>query len=308
MIEMERLGIIMGPDPEFGKYARFNPGVHWDGSQMHVLYRASDSAISDKSTYSTTIGYARVALDGTVLSDSNAAVIRPEVPEEKMGCEDARIVRIDGKTLVFYTAFSGETTRVVVASTTDFTNYQRLGMIDNGYRDKDAFVFPERVGKKIAYVHRVEPGIQVEFVDELEDLFGPTFWSDYASQVQDRTVLRPEQSWEAAKIGGGAPPLRTEAGWLLIYHGVSEDRHYSAGAALLDIENPRKCLARLPYPLLEPREEYERFGDVANVVFPEGAFIHDGVLYVVYGAADTHIAFARIRISDLLSELGRYRR
>ena len=308
MVEVTRLGVIMGPDPGFGRYARFNPGVYWDGSQMHVLYRASDSTISDKTTYATTIGHARVLLDGTIIADSNGPVIQPESPEERMGCEDARIVGLDDRLLVFYTAFSGETTRVVVASTEGFSGYQRLGLIDNGYRDKDAFVFPERIGKRIAYVHRVEPGIQIEFVDEVDELFEGAFWHGYAEHVEERTVLRPEQPWEAVKIGGGAPPIRTAAGWLLIYHGVSEERRYSAGAALLDIENPRVCLARLPYPLLEPQEEYERVGDVPNVVFPEGAFVHDGVLYIVYGAADTRIGFASVSVSDLLSELDRYRR
>ena len=77
MIKIERLGVIMGPEPGFGTCARFNPGVHWDGSHIHVLYRASDSAISEKATYATTIGHATVALDGTVVADSNAPVIRP---------------------------------------------------------------------------------------------------------------------------------------------------------------------------------------------------------------------------------------
>jgi len=308
MIEIERLGVIMGPDPGFGTCARFNPGVYWDGLHMHVLYRASDSAISKKATYATTIGHAKVAIDGTIVEDSNAPVIRPELPEEQMGCEDARIVRLDDRLLIFYTAFSGETTRVAVATTTDFSSYRRLGLIDNGYRDKDAFVFPERIGGKVAYVHRVEPGIQIEFVDELEELYQKAFWHDYAKRVDERTVLRPEQPWEAAKIGGGAPPIKTAAGWLLIYHGVSDDRHYSAGAALLDTEDPRVCLARLPYPLLKPREEYELVGDVPNVVFPEGAFVHDEVLYIVYGAADTRIGLARVSLSDLLGELDRHRR
>jgi predicted GH43/DUF377 family glycosyl hydrolase len=94
----------------------------------------------------------------------------------------------------------------------------------------------------------------------------------------------------------------------VIYHGVSVERRYSAGAALLDGDDPRVCIARLPYPLIEPAEEYERNGDVPNVVFPEGAFIHDGTLYIVYGAADKRIALARVGVSHLLSELGRHRR
>jgi predicted GH43/DUF377 family glycosyl hydrolase len=307
MLYLQRLGAIMSPRTgDLGTFARFNPGVYWDGRVMHVLYRASDSAIADKSKYVTTIGYASLRLDGTVLNDLNEAVIRPEVPEERMGCEDARIVRLDRQLLVFYTAYDGKTTRVAVSRTEDFRTFSRLGIIDSGFRDKDAFCFPERIGGKVAYVHRVEPGIQIEFVARLEDLFDESHWRDYQSKVSDRTIMGPEQEWEAAKIGGGAPPVRTDAGWLLVYHGVSEERRYCAGAALLDLRDPRRVIARLPYPILEPEMAYERVGDVPNVVFPEGAFVHGGELYVVYGAADSHIAAASIDLGELLDELMRH--
>jgi predicted GH43/DUF377 family glycosyl hydrolase len=223
-----------------------------------------------------------------------------------MGCEDARIVKLNGRLLIFYTAYSGDTTRVAVATTDDFRSYSRLGIIDNGYRDKDAFAFPERVDGRLAYVHRVEPGIQVELADTLDELFDPGYWEGYAEKVAARTIMLPAEPWEARKIGGGAPPVRTDAGWLLIYHGVSDEGRYCAGAALLDGRDPQQVLARLPYPILEPEEEYERIGDVPNVVFPEGAFVHDDTLYVVYGAADTCIAMASVPVGELLAELRRH--
>ena len=307
MVHLKRLGLVMGPESDgLGRCARFNPGVYWDGRVMHVLYRASNSDIADKSNYATTIGYASVRLDGTVVSDLNESVIVPQTPEERMGCEDARIVRIDDRLLVFYTAFDGKMARVAVAETNEFREFRRLGIVDSSFRDKDAFCFPERINGKVAYVHRVEPGIQIELVDELEDLFDAAYWADYGSRAAVRTVFGPTYEWEGAKIGGGAPPVRTDAGWLMIYHGVSEERRYCAGAALLSLEDPRRVVARLPYPILEPETEYERSGDVPNVVFPEGAFLHEGTLYVVYGAADRYVGMASIGIDRMLDELSQH--
>jgi len=107
-----------------------------------------------------------------------------------------------------------------------------------------------------------------------------------------------------------SPPVKTAAGWLFTYHGVApEAGHnvYRMGLALLDLENPSKVIARLPYPVLEPVEAYERVGDIPTVVFPVGAYIHDGQMVISYGAADRVTALASAPVAEILNELGRHR-
>ena len=115
--------------------------------------------------------------------------------------------------------------------------------------------------------------------------------------------MKSEQPWEARKIGAGPPPVRTDKGWLLIYHGVDEDRVYRAGAALLDLEEPWKVIARTPEPILEPEEEYELVGDVPNVVFPEGAVVIGDELLVFYGAADKVCCVATAPLEEFIEHL-----
>lgn len=113
-------------------------------------------------------------------------------------------------------------------------------------------------------------------------------------------LLKPEREWEALKIGAGAPPIRTDRGWLIIYHGVSNEKVYSVGAALLDLKKPNQILGRTKRPLLVPELGYERLGDVNNVVFPTGACIVDGELFVYYGGADKVCCLATANLDVLL--------
>ena len=119
-------------------------------------------------------------------------------------------------------------------------------------------------------------------------------------------MLDPVYKHESSYIGGGCPPIETEYGWLLIYHGVektSRGNVYSACAALLDLDNPLKEITRLPFPLFSPEYEWELKGEVNNVVFPTGTALFGNTLFIYYGAADTHIACASVCLSALLTEL-----
>jgi predicted GH43/DUF377 family glycosyl hydrolase len=125
-------------------------------------------------------------------------------------------------------------------------------------------------------------------------------------QFDDCIVLSPKYDHEINYIGGGCPPIETAHGWLMIYHGVHDTIKgyvYSACAALLDLNDPRKELARLPYPLFVPEKEWELKGEVNNVCFPTGAVVFDDRLYVYYGAADERIATASMSVKALLAEL-----
>jgi predicted GH43/DUF377 family glycosyl hydrolase len=142
-------------------------------------------------------------------------------------------------------------------------------------------------------------------IDTLEDLT-IEFWKEYFINFQDHILLSPKYDHEISYIGGGCPPIETALGWLLIYHGVKDSLEgyvYSACAALLDLDNPQKEIARLPYPLFEPEYEWELKGEVNNVCFPTGAVVFDDTLYIYYGAADERIACASVSLPNLLEEL-----
>jgi predicted GH43/DUF377 family glycosyl hydrolase len=240
------------------------------------------------------------------LYDANKKVIYPTLPEEAMGCEDPRIVEFENEIYIFYTAFDGVKARVAIARTDDFIKYEKLGVINHYSWDKDAFIFPERIQGKIAYLHRVEPGIQLDYFNSFDQLLSNTNWENYEDKVASSTIIHREHLWENQKIGGSVPPIKTEKGWLLLYHAVDDAFVYRGSVALLDLKNPAKVIARIPYPLLEPEEDYEKYGDVNNVVFPEGAYIFGKELFIYYGVADKYIALAKIGLKELLDELDKY--
>lgn len=307
MIKFEKLGIVMRPlKDQFGSFARFNPGIWLKDGIVHMLYRATNSDIKDGANYISYIGYAKLDTSTHILYDSNERVIYPTLPEEIKGCEDPRIVEFEGSFYVFYTAYDGITARVAIAKTEDFIEYKKLGVIKHFTWDKDAFIFPERINGMIAFLHRISPNIQLDYFESFDELLSINKWADYKNKIETSTIMKSEYFWENQKIGGSVPPIKTEMGWLLLYHAVDDKFVYRGSIALLDLENPSKVIARIPYPLLEPKEEYEVFGDVNNVVFPEGAYIYEGELFIYYGAADKYIAVAKIEVEQLLAELIKY--
>ena len=307
MIKFKKMGIVMKPlKDQFGSFARFNPGIQLKDGIVHMLYRATNSDIKDRENYISFIGYAKFDIYTNILYDSNEKVIYPTLPEEIKGCEDPRIIEFENSFYVFYTAYDGKKARVAIAKTDNFIEYTKLGVINNCFWDKDAFIFPERIGGKIAYLHRVEPNIQLDYFESFDQLLSINSWLNYEEKIESSTIMKPNYFWETLKIGGSVPPIKTEKGWLLLYHAVDEKLVYRGSVALLDLKNPSKVLARIPYPLLEPEEEYELIGDVNNVVFPEGGYIHNDELHIYYGAADKYIALARIGIDELFDELERF--
>lgn len=307
MIKFKRMGIVMKPlKDQFGSFARFNPGIQLKDGVVHMLYRATNSDIKDSVNYISYIGYARLDMDTNILYDSNDKVIYPTLPEEVKGCEDPRIVEFEGSYYIFYTAFDGIKARVAIARTDNFEKYEKLGIINNLYWDKDAFIFPERINGKIAYMHRIDPSIQLDYFESFADLLSVDAWSDYKGRIKNSTIMKSKFFWENKKIGGSVPPIKTANGWLLLYHAVDDSFVYRGSVALLNLKNPSRVVSRIPYPILEPEEEYELNGDVNNVVFPEGAYINGGELFVYYGAADKYIALAKIGIDELLDELDKY--
>lgn len=309
MLKVERLGVLLAPEKE--RFAKFNAGMIRVGDKVHMLYRSAESFDGESATgfryKENFVAHAELDLNGKLIKDDKAPVIAPCGQFDTAGIEDPRIVEFEGVFYIFYTCFDLKLARVGVSKTLDFISYERIGVIPTNKYDKDAFMFPERIGGKIAYIHRIESTIQIDYFDRIDDLFNPAYWSAY--DVSKTEVITGKYDWEDVKVGGSVPPVKTEDGWLFIYHGVGSDKNpfcYRAGAALLDPENPSKVIARLPYPILEPTEDYELNGDINNVVFPQGVFLNGDDMYMSYGGADTVVAIAKMSLKELLSELKKY--
>jgi len=304
-------GPILSPIPEHSWESRavFNPGIAQDGEIIHMLYRA---VVGDNFS---SLGYAKLDHDGHVIDRLCYPVIVSESEIERQGCEDPRIVKFDQKYYIFYTGFDGKdipnsaNTRVMLAETTDFTSYHKNGMVGPDAQDKDAMIFPEKIGGKIVYIHRIIPNIQIAYFESMEEFIKPekSYWPCHLKDLDKHTLLLREYGWESMKIGAGPPPIKTKAGWLLIYHGVDSKKVYRASAALLEEKNPSRVIARLPYPILEPETEYEKYGDVNMVVFPEGITLNDDNMKIYYGAADKVIGLAEGNLSSLIDELWRHK-
>ena len=188
-----------------------------------------------------------------------------------------------------------------IAVSDDLINWELIGWIGpESLDDRDNIPFPEKIKGKYAMLRR-----PMSYVGEKYGTKGPGMWLSYSADLKSWTepelVAGPELDWEGQKIGGSAPPLRTEAGWLVSYHGVDRHSCYRTGFLLLDLKNPTKVLGRTQKPVLSPEAYYERFGLVIpNVVFPCANVIHNGRIYLYYGCCDTSIALATCRLDDLL--------
>lgn len=222
--------------------------------------------------------------------------------EEIWGIEDPRIVWVEelDRYAVTYTAWSREGPGVSLALTRDFRAFERHGMLMHP-DDKDATLLPRRIDGRWAMIHRPSPPnaprhIYMSFSPDLKH------WGDR------RPILLARQGgwWDAHKIGLSPPLVETPEGWLLLYHGVRTTAGgclYRLGLALLDLENPTKCIRRGTKWIMGPEVPYERTGDVGGVVFPCGYTRDEDVLHLYYGAADTSIGLASGSIRALLDWL-----
>lgn len=300
--------------------AVFNAGasIGPDG-RVYMLYRAIDAdyhPFPDRPGYANYVSRLGLAIsdDGKQFERKPAPVMVPEDGFDPYGCEDPRVnaVSLDGFTtwLITYSAlhqpaYSGDHVRIGLAQTNDFKQFRKLGTVGPDVFDRNAVFFPDRIDGKLALIHRVGSDIQIAYFDDLEHLLDPEpdFWPDYLAKLDDHKLLTQVYPWEAKKIGAGCPPIQTPEGWLLIYHGVDADHVYRAGIALLNLDDPQRVIARSSEPILAPEADYERVGDVPNVVFPQGLVILDGVAHVYYGGADKVVALATAPLNDIVSYL-----
>lgn len=327
----------MKTDNGFENEGVLNPAVIKEDDCIHMFYRAVS-----KGNYSS-IGYCRLSDPLTVAERFDVPVLFPQFEYESQGVEDPRIVKIDDTFYLTYTAYDSLNALGALALSKDLRQFDKLGIIvpqityeefnhlagskgplnekylrynkheripekqDKGILlwDKNVIFFPRRIQGKLHFLHRVRPDIQIVSIHKLEDLT-TKFWQNYFLHLDESIVLTPKHKHEVSYIGGGCPPIETEFGWLLIYHGVHDTIKgyvYSACAALLDLENPQKEISRLPYALFKPEMDWELKGEVNNVCFPTGCVLTGDTLFIYYGAADEQIACASLSLSELLHEL-----
>jgi predicted GH43/DUF377 family glycosyl hydrolase len=242
-----------------------------------------------------------------IIDDKPTLLPSPEHPEEEWGIEDPRITYLAEmeRYAVTYTCYSKLGPGVSLALTSDFVTFERLGNILLP-ENKDAALFPSKIQGRWAIIHRPVPysvsgaNMWVSFSDDLRH------WGDHRVLLETRSG----PYWDGSKIGLSPPPIETPRGWLLLYHGARgtvSSTNYYVGLALMDREDPTRCLARGTDWIFGPDASYERNGDVDNVVFPCGWTLdEDGdTLQIYYGAADTSIGLATTRVSEMITWLGR---
>ncbi|MBP7088377.1 MAG: hypothetical protein KBB01_03665 [Candidatus Omnitrophica bacterium] len=287
------------------KKATFNPAAIELGGKIHIIYRA----MSEDNT--STLGYA-VSLDGLNITERlSEPIYQPreefeakKVPNGNSGCEDPRIVCIGDTLYMCYTAYNGQQPPAVgftQIAVKDFLNrkwnWSKPVLITPvGIDDKDACIFPEKIDGQYVLIHRIKNQICLDFISSLERISEEV--------TKGISLLGPRHGmWDSIKVGLAGPPLKTKAGWILFYHGVSDDFHYKLGAALLDLKNPLNVLSRTSEAILEPQKKYEKIGQVPNVTFPCGHVVRSDTIYHYYGGADSVIGVATMKVQALFNIL-----
>jgi len=325
---------ILSPNAEneWESLVTCNPGVFYDNGAFYMLYRAAGN---DKE-HVIRFGLA-ISKDGFHFErSSNLPVFSPSKDSFDSGCiEDARIVKFDDEYYVTYAyrpfppgqywnfdhdevscPESGDHTPLALkenlgnsglAVTKDFIHFRRLGRITSpALDDRDVILFPEKIGGKYWMLHRPKEYVGAKYgadypsiwIKSSDDLLN---WENQESHLLMKGI---HGTWEE-KIGGSAPPLRTNDGWLVLYHGVEDGGlgYYRVGALLLDIDNPLKIIAKTPDFIMEPELDYEINGYYKGCVFPTGNVILGDTLFVYYGGADKYVGVATCSVNELIQSM-----
>jgi len=311
---------IVGPKSEssWESLQTFNPAVLLENQKVHILYRAiGNDGISR-------IGYA-MSENGIDIHERSSEPVftfyskfndsEGVYPYSYLqytsggswnGSEDPRVTKLGDTVYMLFVAFDGwNFPRLAMTSIklADFLakrwKWGGVKVISPpGVIDKSGCMFPEKISGKYVIMHRIFPNILIDYVDSLDFKGGQYLKGQYSIKVR-------KGHWDSRKIGAGAPPIRTEYGWLLIYYGVDDknDSQYKIGAMLLDLERPEKVLYRSDQPILEPIEWYENEGNKAGVIYPCGAVVIKGNIFVYYGGADTVVCVATANLKQFLFSL-----
>lgn len=291
-----------------------NPSVLYDDGIYRMVYRATnDIKTKRQGKYISSIGYAE-SKDGIHFTRFDCPIIGPDKEYEiGLGCEDPRVTKIDDTYFLYYTAVKGigkdKDVRIALATSRDFIKWSKHGIIGPNIRSKAACLFPEKINGRYIMLYTLRADdpessiIQVK-LNSINDVLKPPkkLIDDYSKNV----LIAPEiNSYRGPEVG--AAPIKVKEGWLLIYcnSNVSNHPEWTIGAALLDLNNPQKVLAKTRKPILKPETIAELKGVVDNVTFPSGAVIVGDNLYVYYGSGDQGICLATCNLNSLLENLVR---
>ncbi|MGM8363567.1 glycoside hydrolase family 130 protein [Flavobacterium sp. ARAG 55.4] len=216
---------------------------------------------------------------------------------ERYGIEDCRVSKIKETYYLTYTAVSENGVGVGLRTTTDWKNFDNKGMILPPH-NKDCAIFEELIDDKFYALHRPSsPQIGGNYIWLAESLDG-IHWGNHKCILKTRNKM-----WDSARVGAGAAPIKTEQGWLEIYHGANAENQYCLGAFLMDLSDPSKVIARTTDPIMVPTQEYELQGFFGQVVFTNGHIVNGDILTIYYGAADEFVCGAHFSIAQILSVL-----
>lgn len=301
-----------------------NPGAWYEDGKFYLLYRAA----GDDEEHKIYLGLAESQDGFNFVRVSDEPVLSPSIDGPDAGCvEDPRIVKFDDYYFITYAyrpfppgqywkfgpdevlqydcpdsaplVLKNNITNSGLLMSKDLRNFRRLGRITKSSLDnRDVILFPEKVNGKFVMLHRPKEWIGDKYGCEY-----PSIWISYSDDLlewdNDTLLIKAEEEWEK-KIGGSTPPLKTEEGWLTLYHGVDDKGIYRVGVLLLDLENPSKVIARSPHYIMEPEFDYEFEGFYKGCVFPTGNVIVGDTLYVYYGGADKYCCVATCSVKELI--------
>jgi len=250
--------------------------------------------------YLTTLSHLRL-----VCSDNGTDFYEPEGypvlfgegEQEAYGIEDCRVARIEDTFYLTYTAVSATGVAVGLRTTMNWKDFQHHGLIFSPH-NKDCAFFEEKINGNFFALHRPSsPELGGNYIWAAKSPDG-LHWGGHRCIAQTR-----EGKWDSVRIGAGASPIRTEKGWLEIYHGADENNRYCLGALLLDADNPFQVIARSEEPIMEPLMDYEKTGFFGNVIFTNGHLVDGDELTLYYGASDEVICMAKLSTQNILQSL-----
>ena len=327
---------ILSPNPEveWENLVTCNPAAWYEDGQFYLIYRAA----SNDDLHTIQLGLA-TSQDGFHFERASDKPFFPFIDGNfDGGPEDPRIVKIDDVYYLTYAYrpyrpgqywkwyvkpvehmdcpqnapvhFANNLSATALAFTKDLKlPFKRAGRITKQNIDnRDVILFPEKINGQFVRFER-----PIEYCGEGYGTPVPSMWINFSDDILDwknEPVLlaKPELEWEALKMGGSTPPLKTEDGWLVIYHAVSKDHIYRVGVMLLDLNDPQKILSRPPDFIMEPECDYETKGFYHGCVFPTGNVIVEDTLYVYYGAGDIHCGVATCSMKEIMDYLNQYKK
>lgn len=292
-------GKVRVPVYRFNKLEGVPEVIEFEENDPDLYLKDTRGVVYKEKNYLSSISHIRVARskNGIDFTIDEKPFIFPCSPDAEFGIEDARVTFIDGRYYINYTIVSGDGWSTAISVTDDFITHERLGVIFHP-QNKDVSIFPEKVNGKYIALHRPN-----------NSEFGkPSIWYAESPDIihwgNHKCIVRPRSNnYESMKVGGGSAPLKTDKGWLCIYHGKSNNSRYSLFALLLDLDNPRCIVKRSEKPIFEPELPYETEGFFPNVVFCNGLIQKEGNIYMYYGSADETSCLAVSTVDTIMSNL-----